>query len=72
MSELTQQSPVNEFISEGLLILNDLYKSKNRMHYGWTQGSKVMFSDFDAKLFPDLYSGDNVRGFIFTVYSSSI
>ncbi|XP_053402468.1 RNA cytosine-C(5)-methyltransferase NSUN2-like [Mercenaria mercenaria] len=42
----------------GLLILNDLFKAQDRMHYQWTQGSKVIYTFFDAKVYPDFYSGE--------------
>ncbi|KAL4234564.1 hypothetical protein ACF0H5_006205 [Mactra antiquata] len=42
----------------GVLVLNDLFKANDKMHYQWTQGSKVVYTFFDARNYPDYYFND--------------
>lgn len=54
VSEMMNSEPLQAH--SGLLILNDLFKMKDKFHYKWTQGIKVAYTFFDAKSYPDFYT----------------
>jgi len=42
--------------------MNDLFKARNGMLHHWVQGQKVVFMNFDARQFPDIYLKEEVGG----------
>lgn len=42
----------------GMLVLNDLYKTKDKILYQWTQGIKVVYTFYDARKYPEFYLSD--------------